>query len=144
MLSVALCDHFQHVRLSLAGWRLTTRSRTCCFWDRPVGKTHLIRSAAELIGVPFVQGSATKFSETGYVGGDGMTWCATWSGRPAARPQGIPRHHLPDEVDKLATRGETGARDASGRGCRPICSLMEDGDVPLVSPNDVTASSRRP
>jgi ATP-dependent protease Clp ATPase subunit len=25
---------------------------------------------AELIGVPFVKGDATKFSETGYVGGD--------------------------------------------------------------------------
>jgi thiol:disulfide interchange protein DsbA len=28
-----------------------------------VGKTHLIRSAAELIGVPFVKADATKFSE---------------------------------------------------------------------------------
>ena len=33
-----------------------------------VGKTFLIRSAADLIGVPFVKADATKFSETGYVG----------------------------------------------------------------------------
>jgi shikimate kinase len=35
-----------------------------------VGKTYLVRHIAELIGVPFVKADATKFSETGYVGGD--------------------------------------------------------------------------
>jgi ATP-dependent protease HslVU (ClpYQ) ATPase subunit len=35
-----------------------------------VGKTYLIRSIADLIGVPFVKADATKFSETGYVGAD--------------------------------------------------------------------------
>ena len=39
-------------------------------WPTGVGKTYLIRSIAELIGVPFVKADATKFSETGYVGGD--------------------------------------------------------------------------
>ena len=35
-----------------------------------VGKTYLMRNVAKLIGVPFVKADATKFSETGYVGGD--------------------------------------------------------------------------
>src|SRR4030065_1014632 len=35
-----------------------------------VGKTYLIKLIAKKIGVPFVKGDATKFSETGYVGGD--------------------------------------------------------------------------
>ncbi|MBI2951822.1 AAA family ATPase, partial [bacterium] len=35
-----------------------------------VGKTYLIKLIARRIGVPFVKGDATKFSETGYVGGD--------------------------------------------------------------------------
>lgn len=34
------------------------------------GKTHLVRTMAQLIGVPFVKCDATKFSATGYVGGD--------------------------------------------------------------------------
>jgi energy-coupling factor transporter ATP-binding protein EcfA2 len=34
------------------------------------GKTHLVRTVAKLIGVPFVKVDATKFSATGYVGGD--------------------------------------------------------------------------
>jgi ATP-dependent protease Clp ATPase subunit len=35
-----------------------------------VGKTYVIKLIANKIGVPFVKGDATKFSETGYVGGD--------------------------------------------------------------------------
>ncbi len=35
-----------------------------------VGKTYLVKHIADLIGVPFVKADATKFSETGYVGGD--------------------------------------------------------------------------
>jgi ATP-dependent protease Clp ATPase subunit len=35
-----------------------------------VGKTYLIKLIAKKIGVSFVKGDATKFSETGYVGGD--------------------------------------------------------------------------
>jgi len=35
-----------------------------------VGKTYLIKLIAKKLGVPFVKGDATKFSETGYVGGD--------------------------------------------------------------------------
>jgi hypothetical protein len=34
------------------------------------GKTYLIKHIAELLKVPFVKADATKFSETGYVGGD--------------------------------------------------------------------------
>jgi ATP-dependent protease Clp ATPase subunit len=45
-----------------------------------------------------------------------------------------------DEVDKLATRGESGGRDVSGRGVQTnLLKLMEDGDVPVVSPNDMNA-----
>ena len=35
-----------------------------------VGKTYLVKHIADLVGVPFVKADATKFSETGYVGGD--------------------------------------------------------------------------
>jgi ATP-dependent protease Clp ATPase subunit len=45
-----------------------------------------------------------------------------------------------DEVDKLATRSEGGGRDVSGRGVQTnLLKLMEDGDVPVVSPNDMNA-----
>ena len=34
------------------------------------GKTYLLKTLAELIGVPFAKADATKFTETGYVGRD--------------------------------------------------------------------------
>jgi len=41
-------------------------------------------------------------------------------------------------VDKLASRAESG-RDVSGRGVQTnLLKIMEDGDVPVLSPNDVT------
>ncbi len=142
VLSVALCDHFQHVRLTIEGNAAPfyQKQNVLLLGPTGVGKTHLIRSAAELIGVPFVKADATKFSETGYVGGDVddlvRDLVRRAGGNVSKAEHGI--IYL-DEVDKLATRGESGGRDVSGRGVQTnLLKLMEDGDVPLVSPNDVT------
>ena len=72
VLSVALCDHYHHVRLALDGKESAnyTKQNIILIGPTGVGKTYLIRRAADLIGVPFVKADATKFSETGYVGGD--------------------------------------------------------------------------
>ncbi len=72
VLSVALCDHYHHVRLALEGRESPSYAKQNVILIGPtgVGKTFLIRNAANLIGVPFVKADATKFSETGYVGGD--------------------------------------------------------------------------
>src|ERR1700691_5057637 len=72
VLSVALCDHYHHVRLARNGQDQPNYAKQNIILVGPtgVGKTYLIRNAADLIGVPFVKGDATKFSETGYVGGD--------------------------------------------------------------------------
>lgn len=142
VLSVALCDHFQHVRLTLEGNTAPyyQKQNVLVLGPTGVGKTHLIRSAAELIGVPFVKGDATKFSETGYVGGDVddlVRDLLRRAGGDAKKAQhGI--IYL-DEIDKLATREPGAGRDVSGRGVQTnLLKLMEDGDVQLVSPNDMT------
>ena len=72
VLSVALCDHYHHVRMALEGKESPNYAKQNIILLGPtgVGKTFLIRCAADLIGVPFVKADATKFSETGYVGGD--------------------------------------------------------------------------
>lgn len=142
VLSVALCDHFQHVRLTLEGNAAPfyQKQNVLLLGPTGVGKTHLIRSAAELIGVPFVKADATKFSETGYVGGD-VDDLVRDLVRRAGGDVKQAEHGIIylDEVDKLATRGEPSGRDVSGRGVQTnLLKLMEDGDVPLVSPNDVT------
>ena len=143
VLAVALCDHFQHVRLTLAGQEAPfyQKQNVLLLGPTGVGKTHLIRSAAELIGVPFLKADATKFSETGYVGGDVDDLVRDLVRRAGgnAKQAGHGIIYL-DEVDKLAGRSEGGGRDVSGRGVQTnLLKLMEDGDVPLVSPNDVNA-----
>ena len=140
VLSVALCDHFQHVRLTQEGQKAPfyTKQNVLLLGPTGVGKTHLIRSAAELIGVPFVKADATKFSETGYVGGDVEDLVRDLirrvNGDVAKAEHGI--IYL-DEVDKLAA-SDSGGRDVSGKGVQiNLLKLMEDADVPVVSPNDI-------
>src|SRR3989442_1479270 len=70
VLSVALCDHYHHVRLALEEKESSSYAKQNIILIGPtgVGKTFLIRCVADLIGVPFVKADATKFSETGNVG----------------------------------------------------------------------------
>jgi endopeptidase Clp ATP-binding regulatory subunit ClpX len=141
VLSVALCDHFQHVRLSLAGDEAPfyQKQNVLLLGPTGVGKTHLIRSAADLIGVPFVKADATKFSETGYVGGDVDDLVRDLIRRAGGNARRASHGIIYlDEIDKLAA-SPSGGRDVSGRGVQTnLLKLMEDGDVPVLSPNDVT------
>ena len=143
VLSVALCDHFQHVRLTLAGKPAPfyQKQNVLILGPTGVGKTHLIRSAADLIGVPFVKADATKFSETGYVGGDVDDLVRDLVRRAGGDVKRASHGIIYlDEIDKLATRSEGGGRDVSGRGVQTnLLKLMEDGDIPLISPNDMNA-----
>ncbi|MEI8292417.1 MAG: AAA family ATPase [bacterium] len=143
VLGVALCDHFQHVRLTLEGKEAPfyQKQNVLLLGPTGVGKTHLIRSAADLIGVPFVKADATKFSETGYVGGDVDDLVRDLIRRAGGDVKRASHGIIYlDEVDKLAGHPEGGGgRDVSGRGVQTnLLKLMEDGDVPVLSPNDVT------
>lgn len=48
----------------------TQKNNILLVGDSGVGKTHLVRSVARLLDVPFVEVDATTFSETGYKGRD--------------------------------------------------------------------------
>lgn len=135
VLSVALCDHFQHVRLTQAGDASPhyVKQNVLLMGPTGVGKTHLIRSAAELIGVPFIKADATKFSETGYMGGDVddliRDLVQRANGDVYRAQHGI---IYVDEIDKIASREGSGTRDVSGRGVQiNLLKLMEDSEVPL-------------
>src|SRR5204863_9462323 len=134
VLSVALCDHYQHVRLALEGKETPNYAKQNIILVGPtgVGKTYLIRSIADLIGVPFVKGDATKFSETGYVGGDVedlVRELVRLADGDVERAQfGI---IYIDEIDKIATVSNPSGRDVSGRGVQTILlKLMEEREVP--------------
>src|SRR5687767_10001026 len=53
VLSVAICDHYHHVRMALEGRQNANYAKQNIILLGPtgVGKTYLIRSAADLIGV---------------------------------------------------------------------------------------------
>jgi endopeptidase Clp ATP-binding regulatory subunit ClpX len=94
---------------------------------------------ADLIGVPFVKADATKFSETGYVGGDVEDLVRDLvrlaNGDVARAQYGI---IYIDEIDKIAAASNMTGRDVSGRGVQTnLLKLMEETDVPARAPNDV-------
>jgi ATP-dependent protease Clp ATPase subunit len=88
-----------------------------------VGKTYLIKLIAKKIGVPFVKGDATKFSETGYVGGDVEDLVRSLvheaNGDIKLAEYGI--IYL-DEIDKIASSGSVWGPDVSRTVSSATCS----------------------
>ena len=141
VLSVALCDHYHHVRLALEGKPQPNYAKQNIILLGPtgVGKTYLIRSAADLIGVPFVKGDATKFSETGYVGGDVEDLVRELLRRAEGDTERAQYGIIYiDEIDKIASASTNAGRDVSGRGVQTnLLKLMEETEVPARSPQDI-------
>src|SRR5437764_12101586 len=141
VLSVALCDHYHHVRLAIEGKEQPNYAKQNIILIGPtgVGKTYLIRCVAELVGVPFVKADATKFSETGYVGGDVEDLVRDLvrlaNGDVARAEYGI---IYIDEIDKIAAAPKMSGRDVSGRGVQTtLLKLMEETEVPARAANDI-------
>jgi endopeptidase Clp ATP-binding regulatory subunit ClpX len=141
VLSVALCDHYHHVRLAIEGKAQPNYAKQNVILLGPtgVGKTYLIRNAADLIGVPFVKADATKFSETGYVGGDVEDLVRELLRRADGDCQRAQYGIIYiDEIDKIASAANLNGRDVSGRGVQTnLLKLMEETEVPTRSPNDI-------
>src|SRR5438874_3064725 len=141
VLSVALCDHYHHVRLAMDGKAQPNYAKQNVILLGPtgVGKTYLIRSIADLIGVPFVKADATKFSETGYVGGDVEDLVRDLLRRADGNVQRAQYGIIYiDEIDKIATAQNMSGRDVSGRGVQTnLLKLMEETEVPARAPNDI-------
>lgn len=142
VLSVAICDHYNHVRQCIQhpekADHLYLKQNVVVLGPTGVGKTYLIRNIAKRIGVPFVKADATKFSETGYVGGDVedlvRDLVKVANGNVDLAQYGI---IYVDEIDKIASVSSQG-RDVSGRGVQiNLLKLMEESDVNLVTPTDM-------
>ncbi len=144
VLSVAICDHYNHVRMCLENPRLLEKDyhkqNILLLGPTGVGKTFLMRHIAKLIGVPFVKADATKFSETGYVGADVEDLVRDLY-KVAGNNAELAQYGIIyiDEIDKIAAaQNLIGGKDVSGRGVQiNLLKLMEDTDVNLFSPTDM-------
>src|SRR5262249_20174445 len=103
------------------------------------GKTYLGKHVAAMIGGPVVKGDATKFSETGYVGG-GVEDLVRDLVQKADGNVELAQYGIIyiDEIDKIATSANLTGRDVSGRGVQTtLLKLMEETEVPLRNPMDL-------
>jgi len=145
VLATKICTHFNRVKM----FELPSRNQRpesvgeiknniIMIGPTGVGKTFLVKLIAKKIGVPFVKGDATKFSETGYVGGDvedlvrDLVYEA--NGNIELAQYGI--IYL-DEVDKIAATPNLIGPDVSRSGVqRALLKPMEETEVELKVPHD--------
>lgn len=142
VLSVAICDHYNHVRQTFKETHNASEdySKQNLLFLGPtgVGKTYLMKNVARLIGVPFVKADATKFSKTGYVGSDVedlvRDLVKVADGNIDLAEKGI---IFIDEIDKIAHEAD-GGQDVSGRGVQiNLLKLMEETEVNPFSQTDI-------
>jgi len=145
ILATKICTHFNRIKFT----ELTKgrnryegvghiKNNIMMIGPTGVGKTYLIKLIAKKIGVPFVKGDATKFSETGYVGGDvedlvrDLVYEA--NGDFELAQYGI---IYVDEIDKIASSNNIIGPDVSRTGVqRALLKPMEETEVDLKVPHD--------
>src|SRR5213082_106421 len=150
VLSIAVCDHYNHANYlrrlekedaARAEETEYAKQNVILVGPTGVGKTYLIKHIADLIKVPFVKADATKFSETGYVGGD-VEDLVRELVQKADGDVNLAQFGIIyiDEIDKIASAANLIGRDVSGRGVQTtLLKLMEDTEVPVRSMNDLQA-----
>ena len=144
ILSTKICTHFNRIRHSQAtneGVSKITgsiKSNILMFGPTGIGKTYLIKLIAKKIGVPFVKADATKFSETGYVGGDVEDLIRDLV-KEADDDIELAQCGIVyiDEIDKIASSPNVIGSQVSKTGVqRALLKPMEETEVDLKVPHD--------
>lgn len=131
---------YNHLKRLLADDPLIKKSNILMIGPTGSGKTHIARTLAQVLEVPFVVVNATEYTEAGYYGKDVEVMIAellyATDGDLAAAERGIV---FVDEIDKVARRSHgartgAGARDIGGEGVQQaMLKLLESNKlfVPL-------------
>ncbi len=144
ILATKICTHFNRIKRAedspddfneMIG---SIKNNVLMVGPTGVGKTYIIKLIAKKIGVPFVKGDATKFSETGYVGGDVEDLIRDLV-READDDIELAQHGIIyiDEIDKIASSRNLIGADVSRTGVqRALLKPMEETDIDLKVPHD--------
>lgn len=145
VLATKVCTHFNRIKYLKSVKREKAsssvgyiKSNIIMIGPTGVGKTYVIRLIAQKIGVPFVKGDATKFSETGYVGGDVEDLVRDLV-HEANDDMELAQYGIIyiDEIDKIASSGHIIGPDVSRTGVqRALLKPMEETEVDLKVPHD--------
>lgn len=144
ILATKICTHFNRIRYQqtsdeeLPAMVGSIKNNILMMGPTGVGKTYMVRLIAHKLGVPFVKGDATKFSETGYVGGDVEDLVRDLvreaDGDVERAQYGI---IYIDEIDKIASAHNLIGADVSRTGVqRALLKPMEETEVDLKVPHD--------
>lgn len=144
ILATKICTHFNRIQRTMesddpvGNMVGSIKNNVLMIGPTGVGKTYLIKLIADKIGVPFVKGDATKFSETGYVGGDVEDLVRDLV-READDDIELAQFGIVyiDEIDKIASSRNLIGADVSRTGVqRALLKPMEETDVDLKVPHD--------
>ncbi|MGQ9687862.1 MAG: AAA family ATPase [Desulfobaccales bacterium] len=144
ILATKICTHFNRIRHYLEKGREpepgvgAIKNNIILIGPTGVGKTYLIKLIANKLGVPFVKGDATKFSETGYVGGDVEDLVRDLV-HAADDDIDMAQYGIIyiDEIDKIASSGSVWGPDVSRTGVqRALLKPMEETEVDLKVSHD--------
>ena len=144
ILATKICTHFNRINRSqessehINAMVGNIKNNVLMIGPTGVGKTYIIKLIANKIGVPFVKGDATKFSETGYVGGDVEDLVRDLV-READDDIELAQYGIVyiDEIDKIASSRNLIGADVSRTGVqRALLKPMEETEVELKVPHD--------
>ncbi len=144
VLATKICTHFNRIKHTKRGRRGDPskvgmiKNNILMIGPTGVGKTYMIKLIAQKLGVPFVKGDATKFSETGYVGGDVEDLVRDLV-YEANEDIELAEHGIIyiDEIDKIASAHNIIGHDVSRTGVqRALLKPMEETEVDLKVPHD--------
>lgn len=141
IISTKICTHFQKIKYYVLNKTEKVdfiKNNILIIGPTGVGKTYMMKLIAKKVGVPFVKGDATKFSETGYVGGDieDLIRELYWEAEGDLEKAHYGMIFL-DEIDKIASAGETWGPDVSRTGVqRALLKPLEETTVEVKVPQD--------
>jgi ATP-dependent Clp protease ATP-binding subunit ClpX len=144
VLATKVCTHFNRINYYNKAWQKKKSSvgmiknNVLMIGPTGVGKTYIIKLIAHKLGVPFVKGDATKFSETGYVGGDveDLVRDLVYEANDDIELAENGIIYI-DEIDKIASAHNVFGHDVSRTGVqRALLKPMEETEVDLKVPHD--------